>query len=72
MGYGTNHEEHRGCPRQEDEIEKYINARLGETIGCTDNHKDVAREVSDRFGVILTPEEVKDIHTSGWGKPTLG
>jgi len=53
-------------PEDQQRITRYINQRLGSTVGDRDSHKDVAREVSDKFGVLLTPGEVKDIHTGGW------
>ena len=68
MGWGNHHEMHGESEQEQKQrrITEYINERLGETVGARDQHKEVAAEVSDKFGVLLTPTEVKDIHTSGW------
>ena len=52
--------------RKKQAAQAYIGRRLGETVGGRDEHKDVASEVAGQFGILLTPGEVKDIHTSGW------
>lgn len=72
MGWGNHHDDHadrghvypttdgvRGAMLQ------YIASRLDSTAYDRGGCKDVAAEISDRFGVILTPGEIKDMYRSG-------
>ena len=47
-------------------IKRFIDAKLDNVAFDRSDSQDVAREVSDQFGVILTEREVRDINRSGW------
>jgi len=49
-----------------EQIKEFIDQRLDNTAYARSDAQDVAYEVSDRFGMILTEREVRDIHRSGF------
>jgi hypothetical protein len=65
MGWGNHHDDHHDYGKSNERVTDYIRQRLGSSIGASSDHKEIAREISDRFGVLLTPSEVKEIHQTG-------
>ena len=52
--------------RKKEAVKKHIDERLDDQAYDRSDAQDVAREVSDKYGVALTEREVRDIHRSGF------
>ena len=48
-------------PEVQEEVASFIRARLEDLAYDREDLRSIARQVSDRYGIVLSPGEVKDI-----------